>query len=590
MGTTSSKNKKRNQRKHSSSQSHSKRSSMNQQQPEPIIQTYEAPLIVIGESNKVVEQEKMTNSNGSVIDKSKKGSRREPAKDIHDTTKFKSDTKEIETGNPPMENPDHNTHPTPNSVKSTSLADPTLPISPKTIPHRTRSKSSNLASSSARRASVSSGSMRRRLVARLVCGSYSDRGQRRRNEDCIVCIPSMKEDPDAAFFAVYDGHGGRKAASYCQEYLHKNITTQPSYPRDLKDAVIKGFLETDQKYHKDVDDGGTTVLTTLIRRIKRNARGEPVPTATSARSNLANEPQESGSDSGSASGSASGTDSDASSSDYSSSEEDNDTASGSESSETTPSAPTRDTIVSSTSTSASASPREDCGEEYILLIANAGDCRAVGGVRQRGEGKSKMIAVALSRDHKPAFDDEKKRIEAAGHTVEINTFQKRDEKSNNPLNINRVDGLLSVSRGIGDWAFKDRDDLPAASQAVTAVPDILQIPLWPSIEIKSSSTSQTFDEIIDDAHNPKLPTGLIPESHYYRFIILGCDGIWDVLSNADAVGFVGDRLDALEEKKRGAEPITHDEISYICEELIAHSIAKDATDNVSAVIIVFQQD
>ncbi len=61
----------------------------------------------------------------------------------------------------------------------------------------------------------------------------------------------------------------------------------------------------------------------------------------------------------------------------------------------------------------------------------------------------------------------------------------------------RVNGSLNLSRAIGDMEYKQTSHLSAAEQAVTAFPDVRQIQLGSSSE----------------------------------FMILACDGIWDVLNN-----------------------------------------------------------
>ncbi len=61
----------------------------------------------------------------------------------------------------------------------------------------------------------------------------------------------------------------------------------------------------------------------------------------------------------------------------------------------------------------------------------------------------------------------------------------------------RVNGSLNLSRAIGDMEYKQTSHLSAAEQAVTAFPDVRQIQLGFSSE----------------------------------FMILACDGIWDVLNN-----------------------------------------------------------
>jgi len=84
-----------------------------------------------------------------------------------------------------------------------------------------------------------------------------------------------------------------------------------------------------------------------------------------------------------------------------------------------------------------------------IVCANAGDSRAC--------YCTNGTAVELSRDHKPYLNEERERIEKAGGYV----------------TMKRVDGDLAVSRALGDFQYKDRDDLPAEEQKVTALPVIM---------------------------------------------------------------------------------------------------------------------
>lgn len=67
---------------------------------------------------------------------------------------------------------------------------------------------------------------------------------------------------------------------------------------------------------------------------------------------------------------------------------------------------------------------------------------------------------------------------------------------------------MALSRALGDFVFKRNDKLPPEDQIVTAVPDI---------EIRKIT-----DEL--------------------EFIVLACDGIWDVLTNSEVVSFVRSRI------------------------------------------------
>ena len=50
-------------------------------------------------------------------------------------------------------------------------------------------------------------------------------------EDAHTQLLSLEKDKNAAFFAVYDGHGGARVAEYAGNHLHERILNQPSYSR-----------------------------------------------------------------------------------------------------------------------------------------------------------------------------------------------------------------------------------------------------------------------------------------------------------------------------------------------------------------------
>ncbi|CAE7151888.1 unnamed protein product [Symbiodinium pilosum] len=128
-----------------------------------------------------------------------------------------------------------------------------------------------------------------------------------------------------------------------------------------------------------------------------------------------------------------------------------------------------------------------CVTPSTLFVANAGDSRAV---LCRGG-----LALDLSQDHKPELPGERARIESAGGWIEGGA-------------VLRVNGDLSLSRAIGDLEYKLDRRLPPDRQIVTASPDVRAVP------------RQTQDE----------------------FLLLACDGVWDVLSSQAAVDFLRKEL------------------------------------------------
>jgi protein phosphatase 1G len=160
-----------------------------------------------------------------------------------------------------------------------------------------------------------------------------------------------------------------------------------------------------------------------------------------------------------------------------------------------------------------------------LIVANAGDSRCV--LSRSGK------AVALTQDHKPMDLEEYNRIIKAGGFVADG----------------RVNGSLNLSRALGDLEYKQSKDLPPEAQMVTAFPEIRCEKLQPDAD---------------------------------EFLILACDGIWDVMTNQNAVDFVRERLLA------GKTP------KQICEEACDRCLAPDTNgcgkgcDNMSIVVSVFK--
>lgn len=155
-----------------------------------------------------------------------------------------------------------------------------------------------------------------------------------------------------------------------------------------------------------------------------------------------------------------------------------------------------------------------------FIVANAGDARAI---LMQGDNTVR----AMSFDHKPTNPEETTRIEAAGGCV----------------SMRRVNGDLAVSRALGDFGFKQNESMPAKDQMVSAFPDI---------EIAERDGKE-------------------------QFLLLCCDGIWDVMSNDDAGAFV---KEAIEGKYKG-EPI-----SKVCERLLDKCLEKGSKDNMSAVVVL----
>ncbi|GMN47475.1 hypothetical protein TIFTF001_016648 [Ficus carica] len=120
-----------------------------------------------------------------------------------------------------------------------------------------------------------------------------------------------------------------------------------------------------------------------------------------------------------------------------------------------------------------------------LLVANAGDCRAV--LSRYGR------ATEMSNDHKPSCKKERTRVESLGGYVDEEFY---------------LNSQLGVTRALGNWHLKGMKEMGDKSGPLSAEPELKLITLTREDE----------------------------------FLIIGSDGIWDVFSSQNAVDFARRRL------------------------------------------------
>ena len=179
------------------------------------------------------------------------------------------------------------------------------------------------------------------------------------------------------------------------------------------------------------------------------------------------------------------------------------------------------------------------------IIANVGDSRLV-------LFKNGKVSFA-TEDHKPNTETEKRRIKLAGgevyQTMTFFPLRQNGKEIEPPWRV--LPGRLSVSRTFGDVEAKD-SKFGGIPGVVLALPDITEIEL-------------------DDEYN---------------FMVIGCDGIFDVLDNEEILECI---KIVLKEKK--IEEIIEDDVHELCGDfaamIIKSAIAKDSSDNVSCIVIAF---
>ncbi|SCV04545.1 LANO_0G10858g1_1 [Lachancea nothofagi CBS 11611] len=148
---------------------------------------------------------------------------------------------------------------------------------------------------------------------------------------------------------------------------------------------------------------------------------------------------------------------------------------------------------------------ESCGSTGILAViingemlyvANTGDSRCVLSTKGRG-------VKTLSYDHKPQHIGELVRINDDGGTV----------------SLGRVGGVLALSRAFGDFQFKT------------------------SVSYTNSATGSATQRYVAPAQEAQVTVepDVLPHRICYErdeFLVLACDGIWDLYSNKNLVQFI----------------------------------------------------
>ncbi|KAK4241907.1 phosphatase 2C-like domain-containing protein [Achaetomium macrosporum] len=145
--------------------------------------------------------------------------------------------------------------------------------------------------------------------------------------------------------------------------------------------------------------------------------------------------------------------------------------------------------------------------QRVLYTANVGDARII--LCRQGK------ALRLSYDHKGSDENEGRRITNAGGLI---------------LN-NRVNGVLAVTRALGDTYLKD---------LVTGHPYTTETVIQPDLD---------------------------------EFLIIACDGLWDVCSDQDAVDLVRNIQDPVAAAKL----------------LVDHALSRFSTDNLSCMVVRFDK-
>ena len=175
------------------------------------------------------------------------------------------------------------------------------------------------------------------------------------------------------------------------------------------------------------------------------------------------------------------------------------------------------------------------------IIANVGDSRCLLFKNNR--------LIFSTRDHKPNEPFEKRRIKLAGGSVYRNKGKRIYQNGKRIKLPHRViPGYLSVSRTFGDITTKE-PKFGGKKGVVVAEPDIVELDLNES----------------------------------YNFMMIGCDGIFDVMSNTEILDCIHIVLKLNKNNDKKINELCGD----FADMIVKSALAKESFDNVSCIVIAF---
>nr|CDI52286.1 related to phosphoprotein phosphatase 2C [Melanopsichium pennsylvanicum 4] len=307
----------------------------------------------------------------------------------------------------------------------------------------------------------------------------SNKRWRRAMEDAHAFVYDFGDVPGQGFFGIFDGHAGKDAAEWCGLHFHQYLlkTLENNENKPVPDLLNATFHAVDKELASLANErglsSGCTAAVAFLRLEDDSSRPlKPSDQGENGSAKIDKEP-------------ASGEQ-----------PQSHERASG-------------DGLwgkISKRFDSSESNSKNSPSRRRVLYTANVGDARAV---LCRG-GK----AVRLTYDHKGSDAQEAKRITDAGGFV---------------MN-HRVNGVLAVTRSLGDFAMKEF---------------VVGAPYTTETDLRSEDS----------------------------FLIIACDGLWDVIEDQEAVDLI----------KNVQDP------QFASQELLKHALNEFSTDNTSIMVVRFTQ-
>ena len=297
-------------------------------------------------------------------------------------------------------------------------------------------------------------------------------------------------ETDNGYFAIFDGHAGTFAADWCGKKVHilleEIIRKHPNTP--IPELLDMTFTSVDQQLEKlPLKNSGCTAVIAVLRWEDR------IPNAQSATGSTAIAPA---------------------------------AAAAVDAEKSNEGKPAADVPAGQDAASTESKLRKAASRQRVLYTANVGDARIV--LCRNGK------ALRLSYDHKGSDENEGKRIAGAGGLI---------------LN-NRVNGVLAVTRALGDAYMKD---------LVTGHPYTTETVIQPDIDEFLILACDGVSIKHQKLHSTKASADIVFQQ------------LWDVCSDQEAVDLVRNIHDPQQASKV----------------LVDHALGRFSTDNLSCMVVRF---
>jgi len=104
----------------------------------------------------------------------------------------------------------------------------------------------------------------------ICVGWAEDIGRREEMEDGFVFVDCFGGKKNSAYFAIYDGHGGRQCVDYVTQTLHDNLLQElRKASQTVPDAFIRAFNTTDRNMQASgINTSGCTACCCLLQEEK----------------------------------------------------------------------------------------------------------------------------------------------------------------------------------------------------------------------------------------------------------------------------------------------------------------------------------